>query len=64
MVNLAFLGDLYAMGTDYRVNRAKIFFMVFFTIVALVLIISGLFKKTQPKGVEPPMPSNNTIKIK
>lgn len=72
MVNLAFIGDLFAIGSsstysDYRVNRAKIFFMVFFTIVAFVLIlgfINSLFKKSPAKGVEPPMPSNHSIRIK
>jgi hypothetical protein len=72
MVNLAFLGDAYAMRTstsywDYRANKAKIFFMVFFTIVVIVLIlgfISKLFKKSPAKGVEPPMPSNHSIKVK
>lgn len=72
MVNLAFLGDLFAMSKstnywDYRANQAKIFFMIFFTIVVFVLIlgfISKIFKKSPAKGVEPPMPSNHAIKLK
>lgn len=67
MVNLAFIGDLFAMGTsstysEYKVSRAKIFFGVFLTIVAIVLILGFISKKSSPKAVEPPMPSNHTIK--
>lgn len=70
MVNLAEFTNLFAMGTsstygDYRVNRAKYFFMGFFIIVAIVLIlgfINELFKKSPQKGVEPPMPSSHTIR--
>ena len=66
MVNLAFIGDLFAMGTysEYKVSRATIFFGVFLTIVAIVLILGFISKKSSPNGVEPPMPSNHTIKVK
>jgi hypothetical protein len=70
MVNLAEFVDLYALGTsssygDYKWRSFKFVFGGFLLIAAIVILlgfISRLFKKSSQKAVEPPMPSNHTIK--
>jgi hypothetical protein len=70
MVNLAEFVDLYALGTsssynDYKWKSFKLVFGGFLLVATIVMIlayISKLFKKSPQKGIEPPMPSNNSIK--